>query len=175
KRVTVADVQANTGSEFPVMNVDDKDRLAWAFRTRGDQEVILVSAQGQSIRFTEEDVRSMGLPAGGVGGMKLKKKDRIVYAGVVDPDGELLTVTSGGFAKRSALGEYSVQGRNGGGIVTHKVTAKTGDVAAAVILPPKSDNAWMVFVTAKGSPKAALTVETPVMGRGVQGKAVVVA
>ncbi len=175
KRVTVADVQANTGSEFPAMNVDDKERLEWAFRTRGDQEVILVSAQGQSIRFTEEDVRSMGLPAGGVGGMKLKKKDRIVFAGVVDATGELLTVTSGGFAKRSALSEYSVQGRNGGGIVTHKVTDKTGDVAAAVVLPPKSDNAWIVFVTAKGSPKAALTVETPVMGRSVQGKPVVVA
>ena len=94
---------------------------------------------------------------------------------LVDPDGELVTVTSGGFAKRSASSEYSGQGRNGGGIVTHKVTAKTGDVAAAVLLPPKSDNAWMVFVTAKGSPKAALTVETPVMGRSVQGKVVVVA
>ena len=175
KRVTVADVQANTGGEFPVMNVDDKERLEWAFRTRGDQEVILVSAQGQSIRFSEEEVRSMGLPAGGVGGMKLKKKDRIVFAGVVDADGELLTVTSGGFAKRSALSEYSVQGRNGGGIVTHKVTDKNGDVAAAVVLPPKSDNAWVVFVTAKGNPKAALTVETPVMGRSVQGKSVVVA
>jgi len=174
KRITVADVQANTGGEFIVMNVDDKERLTWAFRTRGDQEVILISAQGQSIRFTEEDVRSMGLPAGGVGGMKLKKKDRIVYAGIVDPDGELLTVTSGGFAKRSAFSEYSVQGRNGSGIVTHKLTDKTGEVAAAVVLPPKSDNTWVIFVTAKGSPKAALTVETPVMGRGVQGKSVVV-
>ena len=173
KRIAVADVQASTGGEFTVLNVDDKERLTWALRTHGRQEVILVSAQGQSIRFAVEDVRSMGLPAGGVGGIRLKKKDRILYAGIVDPDGELLTVTSGGFAKRSALSEYSVQGRNGSGIVTHKLTDKTGEVAAAVVLPPKSDAAWLLFVTAKGSPKAALTAEMPVMGRSVQGKPVV--
>jgi DNA gyrase subunit A len=137
------------------------------------QEVILVSAQGQSIRFGEEEVRSMGLAAGGVGGMKLKKKDRIVYAGVVDPEGELLTMTAAGFGKRSPLSEYSVQGRNGGGIVTHKITDKTGEVVAALVLPPKSENAWLVFVTGRGVAKAALTVEVPAMGRSVLGKVVI--
>ncbi|MFN3334046.1 MAG: DNA gyrase C-terminal beta-propeller domain-containing protein, partial [Caldilinea sp.] len=145
----------------------------WVLPTRGNQEVILVSAQGQSIRFSEEDVRSMGLAAGGVGGMKLKKKDRIVYAGVVDPDGELLTVTAAGFGKRSPLAEYSLQGRNGGGIVTHKITEKTGEVAAALVLSPKADNAWLIFVTGRGQAKPLLAVEVPAMGRSVQGKAVV--
>jgi DNA gyrase subunit A len=173
KRVAAHDVQANTGSEFTVMNVDEKERLQWVLPTRGGQEVILVSAQGQSIRFSEEEVRSMGLAAGGVGGMKLRKKDRIVYAGVVDPDGELMTVTAAGFGKRSPLAEYSVQGRNGGGIVTHKITEKTGEVAAALVLPPKADNAWLVFVTGRGQAKPLLAVEIPVMGRSVQGKAVV--
>jgi len=173
KRVATGDVQANTGSEFAVMNVEEKERLQWVLPTRGAQEVILVSAQGQSIRFGEEEVRSMGLAAGGVGGMKLKKKDRIVYAGVVDPDGELLTITAAGFGKRSPLSEYSVQGRNGGGIVTHKITDKTGEVVAALVLPPKSENAWLVFVTGRGVAKAALTVEVPAMGRSVLGKVVV--
>ncbi|MFN3980462.1 MAG: DNA gyrase subunit A [Caldilinea sp.] len=173
KRVAAHDVQANTGSEFTVMNVEEKERLQWVLPTRGNQEVILVSAQGQSIRFSEEDVRSMGLAAGGVGGMKLRKKDRIVYAGVVDPDGELLTVTEAGFGKRSLLAEYSLQGRNGGGIVTHKITEKTGEVAAALALPAKADNAWLVFVTGRGQAKPLLAVEVPAMGRSVQGKAVV--
>ncbi|GIV71094.1 DNA gyrase subunit A [Caldilinea sp.] len=173
KRVRTEDVQSNTGGEFTVMNVDDGDRLLWALRTQGGQEVILVSAQGQSIRFSEEEVRSMGLPAGGVGGMKLKPKDRIVYAGVVDPAGELLTVTRAGFAKRSPLADYSAQGRNGGGIVAHKVTDKTGEVAAALVLPPQSEGDWLVFVTARGVAKPMLTVEVPAMGRSVQGKAVV--
>jgi len=173
KRVAAHDVQANTGNEFLVMKVEEKERLQWVLPTRGDQEVILVSAQGQSIRFSEEEVRSMGLAAGGVGGMKLKKKDRIVYAGVVEPDGELLTVTATGFGKRSPLAEYSVQGRNGGGIVTHKISEKTGEVAAALVLPPKADNAWLVFVTGRGQAKPLLTVEIPVMGRSVLGKVVI--
>jgi len=172
KRVTVADVQNNTGSEYVVMNVDDKDRLVAVLQTEGTQEVILVSAQGQAIRFSEEDVRSMGLPAGGVGGMKLRAKDRIVYAGVVAGEGELLTVTAAGFAKRSALAEYSLQGRNGGGIVTHKLTEKTGELTAAQLLPPKVDNAWLVFVTARGGARAALAAEIPAMGRSVLGKQV---
>ncbi|MFM7173257.1 MAG: DNA gyrase subunit A [Caldilinea sp.] len=172
KRVTVADVQNNTGSEYVVMNVDDKDRLVAVLQTEGTQEVILVSAQGQAIRFSEEDVRSMGLPAGGVGGMKLRAKDRIVYAGVVAGEGELLTVTAAGFAKRSALAEYSLQGRNGGGIVTHKLTDKTGELTAAQLLPPKVDNAWLVFVTARGGARAALAAEIPAMGRSVLGKQV---
>ncbi|MEJ5249462.1 MAG: DNA gyrase subunit A [Caldilinea sp.] len=173
KRVRTEDVQSNTGGEFTVMNVDDGDRLLWALRTQGGQEVILVSAQGQSIRFSEEEVRSMGLPAGGVGGMKLKPTDRIVYAGVVNPAGELLTMTRAGFAKRSPLADYSAQGRNGGGIVAHKVTDKTGEVAAALVLPPQSEGDWLVFVTARGVAKPMLTVEVPAMGRSVQGKAVV--
>ncbi len=172
KRVAAVDVQANTGSEFTVMNVEEKERLQWVLPTRGNQEVILVSAQGQSIRFSEEDVRSMGLAAGGVGGMKLKKKDRIVYAGVVDPAGELLTVTATGFGKRSSLAEYSLQGRNGGGIVTHKITEKTGEIVAALVLPPKADNAWLVFVTGRGQAKPLLAVEIPAMGRSVLGKVV---
>lgn len=173
KRVKVEDVQANTGSEFTVINVDAGDRLLWALRTQGGEEVILVSAQGQSIRFSEEEVRSMGLPAGGVGGMKLRSNDRIVYAGVVDPTGELLTVTRSGFAKRSPLADYSVQGRNGGGIVTHKVTDKTGEVAAALVLPAGSESDWLVFVTARGVAKPMPAVEVPTMGRSVQGKAVI--
>ena len=172
KRITVADVQNNTGSEYVVINVDDKDRLVAVLQTEGTQEVILVSAQGQAIRFREEDVRSMGLPAGGVGGMKLRAKDRIVYAGVVAEEGDLLTVTAAGFAKRSALAEYSLQGRNGGGIVAHKLTEKTGELTAAQMLPPKADNAWLVFVTARSGARAALAAEIPAMGRSVLGKQV---
>jgi DNA gyrase subunit A len=100
--------------------------------------VILVSAQGQSHPLCEDEVRSMGLPAGGVGGMKLAKKDSDDrYAAVVDPAGSLVTLSAVGFCKRTPLSEYGSQGRNGSGIVTHKITDKTGEVAAALVLPPK--------------------------------------
>ncbi len=135
KRVSVEDVQANTASEFSILNVEDGDRLGWALHTQGGQEVLLLSAEGQSIRFGEDDVRVMGLPAGGVGGMKLRGKDRLVYAGVVDPEGELATVSVQGFAKRTALAEYSSQGRNGGGILAHKLVERTGKLGAGMMVP----------------------------------------
>ncbi len=173
KRVSVVDVQANNGDEFVVFNVGEKDRLLAAVRTVGAQEVILVTAGGQSIRFADADVRSMGLAAGGVGGIRLKGKDRVVYADVVAPEGSLVTFTEHGYAKRSSLAEYSLQGRNGSGIVTHKLTARTGNVAAALALPVDADEDAVVVVTQKGTAKPATIAEVAVMGRGVQGKQLV--
>jgi DNA gyrase subunit A len=173
KRVTLADFLAASASpELSVMNVDEKDKLASVLVTQGGQEVILVSSEGQSIRFSEEDVRSMGLAAGGVGGMKLKKGVTVIYAAVVDPDGELLTITAQGYAKRSALSEYSRQGRNGGGIVTHKTTPRTGDVTAALLIPAAPPEA-IIVLPRKGGPKSVALDEIPTMGRSVQGKQIV--
>lgn len=173
KRVTLADFYAAAASsELSVMNVDDKDKLMAVMVTTGEQEILLVSSQGQSIRFAEEDVRSMGLAAGGVGGMRLKKGYKVLYAAPVDPDGELLTITAEGYAKRTALSEYSRQGRNGGGIVTHKTTTRTGDVTAALLggaTPPEA----LIILPHKGTPKSVEWEEIPAMGRGVQGKQIV--
>ncbi len=173
KRVTLADFMvASASDELSVINVDDKDKLSWVFATTGGQEVMLVSSEGQSIRFAEEDVRSMGLAAGGVAGMKLKKNFPIIYAGAVEPEGELLTMTAQGYAKRSSLAEYSSQGRNGGGIVTHKLTSRTGNVTAALLIgsmPPEA----VIVLPRKGGVKSVPLEEIPTMGRGVQGKQIV--
>ncbi|MBK8047669.1 MAG: DNA topoisomerase 4 subunit A [Anaerolineales bacterium] len=173
KRVTVEDLQTNTNPEFPVINLERGDRLLFAVTTRGGQEVILVSADGQSIRFGEEEVRSMGLAAGGVGGIKLRAKDRIIFAAVVDPDGELLTATTGGFVKRTALSEFSPQGRNGGGIVAHKLSEKTGKLAAGLLVPANALRDALIFVMSKGAAKPGSVAEAPVMGRAVLGKALI--
>ncbi|MEZ4658719.1 MAG: DNA gyrase subunit A [Caldilineaceae bacterium] len=179
KRVTLADFANAAHADPIVMNVETRDRLGWVLQTEGNQEVILVTKNGQSIRFSEEDVRSMGLAAGGVGGMKLKKDDEIVYASVVEPTGELLTITAQGYAKRSSLEEYSTQGRNGGGIVTHKPTSRTGPVAAALVLPERAlvqaADEWLAITLSKGTPATLTIDEIPQMGRGVQGKQVVAA
>ena len=171
KRVTLADFMAAAAGDPTVMNVDEQDTLRWVLPTRGDQEIILVTAQGQSIRFAESEVRSMGLAAGGVGGIKLRKGDSVVYAAVVAPEGELLTLTAQGYGKRSPLSDYSAQGRNGGGIVTHKPTTRTGPVAAALMIPPgEVDSALLIVVPRKGAVQTVALAEVPSMGRGVQGK-----
>ena len=175
KRVTIADFIAAAGLDPIVMNIDPKDRLGWVLKTRGDQEVILVTDNGQSIRFSESVVRSMGLAAAGVSGMKLKKGGKIIYAGLVEPDGELLTVSQLGFAKRTKMSQYSTQGRNGGGIVTQKLTARTGSIAAALVLDAKmaqDDEQLIAIVTNKGAPQTLTLGQIPQMGRSVQGKLV---
>jgi DNA gyrase subunit A len=170
KRVSVEEVQANTASEFSILNVEDGDRLGWALHTQGGQEVLLLSVEGQSIRFAVDEVRVMGLPAGGVGGMKLRGKDRLVYAGVVDPDGEMATISVQGFAKRSTLAEYSSQGRNGGGILAHKLVERTGKLGAGVMLPAHADADNIVLVSAKGVAKPFTVADIPRMGRAASGK-----
>jgi DNA gyrase subunit A len=170
KRVGMADfIAASASPELSVINVEEKDKLGWVLATTGDQEIMLVSNDGQSIRFAEEDVRSMGLAAGGIGGMKLKKGASVIYAATVDPQGELLTITAQGYAKRTSLSEYSSQGRNGGGIVTHKITPRTGAITAALLIgaaPPEE----VIILPRKGGVKSVPLAEIPTMGRGVQGK-----
>ena len=113
----------------------------------------------------------MGLAAGGVGGMRLKKGDRVVSAHVVDPGGELVTFTEQGFAKRTGLDQYSGQGRNGGGIVTHKVSSRTGNVAAAYLLGAHSVET-LIVLQEKSGVKLVEVEAIPQMGRGVLGKQV---
>ena len=183
KRVTMAEFMGSSGLDPIAINVADKDKLRWAFYTEGGQDVILVSSAGKSICFSEEDVRSSGLPAGGVGGMKLKKGESIVYAAPLAPDYEatqqLLTMTAEGYSKRTPLADYSTQGRNGGGIVTHKLTARTGPMASALVLTVDQNevvdpNANMLLaVTAKGQVQTLSMAEVPMMGRSVQGKELV--
>jgi DNA gyrase subunit A len=172
KRVNVLDAQINTAGEFSVFNVEDGDRLGWALHTTGSQEVILVTAEGQSIRFGEDEVRVMGLAAGGVGGIKLRGKDRLVHAAVADPAGELLTISATGFAKRTALAEYSSQGRNGGGILAHKLVERTGKLTAALALPPRTEGDQVILVSGKGVAKPLPVTDLPRMGRAASGKQV---
>ena len=171
KRVMLADLLAAAATDPIAMNVDAKDRLRWVLHTQGGQEVLLASASGQSIRFSEEDVRSMGLAAGGVGGMRLGKGDRVVSAHVVDPGGELATFTELGYAKRTSLDQYNSQGRNGGGIVTHKPSSRTGYVAAAYLLSAGVET--LIVLQEKGGPRLVQVEEIPQMGRAVQGKQVI--
>ncbi len=153
--------------------MDDKDRMGWVFMTRGDQEVLLVSAEGQAIRFDENEVRSMGLAAGGVAGMKLKKGEKIVFAGTVDPEGDLLTVTATGYTKRTVMSEYGSQGRNGSGIIAHKIDKRTGSLIDALVINPEHRD-LVVFITEKGIAKPLEIGDIPALGRSTLGDATTV-
>jgi DNA gyrase subunit A len=134
KRISMNDVNDIRGSEALVMGIENKDTLLTAFVTPGDGEVMLASSRGQAIRFSEEEVRAMGLPAAGVWGMKLAKDDEIVGAGPIKSRGELILITKNGWGKRTDLKQFPKQGRHGQGVIALPISKESGRVAAAHVV-----------------------------------------
>lgn len=140
KRVDVSDFEAVRPSGLIAMSLDEGDTLNWAKLTNGDQNVILVTENGQSIRFHESHVRVMGRGAGGVNSIRLVGEDVVVGMDVVDPDDtHLLVITRNGYGKRTPLSDYRQQGRYGQGILTLARTDKTGPVVSMHCINAKDD------------------------------------
>jgi len=169
KRVALKDLKAARGGDTVVMGFDNGDTLLVAFTTPGDGEVVLASAQGQAIRFKEDDVRPMGLPAAGVWGMKLAKGDELVGAGLVKSRGDLVLVTQQGIGKRTGLDQFPTQGRYGQGVVAMKLTKTSGPVVVADTVNA-SDR--VMLVSEKGNNKTVYARALPKLGRSSQGKEV---
>ena len=146
------------------------DSLLAARFVEGKDDISLVSASGQSIRFKHTDVREMGRNAGGVRGMTLKGKDHIVTADVVKEsyeDALLVIMSEKGFGKMSKLSEYKVQKRGGSGIKTAKVTPKTGEVMTGLIV---ADREGEIVAISKNSQVIRVVLkEVPILGRQTQG------
>lgn len=152
------------------IKLDEGDELLASLFVKGDDDVILTSQDGQSIRFSHNDVREMGRTAAGVIGMRLDKGDVIVAADVV-PKGtrgaELLIMTANGYGKKTKLSEYKTQHRGGSGIKTVKVTEKTGKLMVARVV---NDEILELLAVSKASQviRTELT-SIPTLGRDTQG------
>jgi DNA gyrase subunit A len=134
------------------LNIDEGNSLVSVRVSNGQQQILLISAQGKAIRFPEEDVRSMGRTATGVRGMRLGSGDHIVDMEVADPlpdlpegveadestaeHGMLLTVTEKGYGKRSLLQDYRLQGRGGTGVINIRAGVRNGHVVGSVLVKP---------------------------------------
>lgn len=156
------------------INLRDGDDLKWVKPSSGADEIVLVTKNGQSIRFKEDDVRAMGRNAAGVRGINLKKNDLVVGMDVVMPSLvkkghlELFTIAENGLGKRTNLTEYKVQGRGGSGIRTMHVSAKTGGVVAAYVSGTDDERDLMIMS------KKGIVLRTPFknvssIGRDTQG------
>ena len=127
-------------------NIEEGDELGWVLKTRGNEDVILVTREGQSIRFNETAARGRGRTAGGVRAVVFKNdQDHLVSADIVRLDSTLLVVGERGFGKRTNLDEYRVQGRGGSGILTMAVTDKTGKIVGAEVVD--EDDKLLVMTT----------------------------
>ena len=151
---------------------DDDALIAAKFVGKGD-EISLVTAKGQAIRFKESDVREMGRTAAGVTGMRLGKGDRIVSADVIsksNADSEILVVMEYGYGKSTPAKEYKVQNRGGSGIKTAKITGKTGIViGAAIVGKADKEEGELVVMSKKGQVIKLPLKDVPSLGRQTQG------
>lgn len=151
------------------IKLEVNDELIWVKPTTGDDEVILVTAEGKSIRFSEKDVRAMGRSTRGVTAMKFKSEsDYIVGMGVVRAnENRLFTLSEKGFGKMTLLKEYTKQKRGGTGIFTFRVTPKTGPVSVARVLDhPKAE---IVVISEKSKVIRSSIDAIPTLGRQTSG------
>ena len=148
------------------LGLNDGDSLIATEITGGEDDVLLSTRQGLSIRFREEDVRAMGRTAVGVRGISLGKKDELVGMEILRAGGTLLTVTENGYGKRTAIDEYRVQSRGGKGVITLKVTGKTGAVLGVAQVSEEDD---VMLVTDGGKIIRMPVAEIRMSGRNTQG------
>ncbi len=151
------------------IKLDKNDSLMAARLVDKGDDMMLATADGQSIRFKEGDIREMGRTAGGVRAMKVDKGDTIIGVDVVSKDAlgaTLLTMSSNGLGKRTKLSEYKVQKRGGSGIKTAKVTTKTGKLIVAKIVTTEEE---LISMSKKGQVIRVELKSIPVLGRDTQG------
>jgi len=130
------------------MSIKDEDELIRVMLTDGNKELILVTVDAMSIRFSEKDVRNMGRTAMGVKAISLKKNDYVVDMGLVDEGTDLLVVSENGYGKRTSLDEYRAQSRGGKGIKTYSISEKTGRLVGAKIV---NDNDEIMIINNSGT------------------------
>ena len=145
KKTAIDEFKNVRRSGLIAISLKKQDALRKISKTTGEDEIILVTKKGQSIRFKEKDIRPMGRPASGIRGIRLKKEDEVIGMGVIQNQKSkiknqklekqyLLVVTENGYGKRTDLKEYKLQGRGGSGIKTARITPKTGELIASRVL-----------------------------------------
>jgi len=142
------------------------DELEWVAETDGKRDIVLVTEKGQSIRFSEKDVRSMGRPAAGVRGVRLRKGDSVIGMGVVRRNADLLVASRNGYGKRTPLAEYRSQSRGGLGIKTMNVTKRNGPIVGMRIVDDDDD---LLIITTAGHIIRQLVKNIRSIGRSTQG------
>jgi len=146
---------------------DTLKRVANSF---GQNDIIIATKKGQSIRFKEQHIREMGRPASGVKGISLKKGDKVVGMDIIQETKEkqyLLVVMENGYGKRTDLKEYKLQGRGGSGIKTANITSKTGELVFSKVVTDQEED--LIVISQKGQVIRAKISSIAKISRATQG------
>ena len=141
KKSKLTDFDSNRSGGIVAINLRDGDELVGAVLCSAEEDLLLVSANGQSIRFsaTDEALRPMGRATSGVQGMRFNADDQLLSLNVVREGTYLLVATAGGYAKRTAIEEYTTQGRGGKGILTIQYDRRRGSLVGALVVDDDSE------------------------------------
>jgi DNA gyrase subunit A len=180
KKTPLADFGNVRKGGIIAIGIDEGDTLIDVKLTSGQDQAVLITREGMSIRFSEEDVRSMGRPAGGVRGITLESTDAVVALAIVAKASTLLVVGENGIGKRTPFDVtnedgtvepvYRLQSRGGKGIITMKTTEKTGGVVGAL---PVAETDEIMIITAGGQMVRTFVKDIRETGRNAQGVKVI--
>ena len=168
KKTRLSDYDTNRTAGLIAINLREGDEVVSAFLISPNEDILLVSRQGMSLRFNANDeaLRPMGRSTSGVTGMQFRDGDELISANVVTEDSFVFVVTEGGYAKRTSVNEYRVQGRNGYGIKVAKLVEDRGALVGALIVDEDDE----VLVVMHGGKVVRTGVsEVPAKGRDTMG------
>ena len=157
KKTAMENFTSVRSSGLIAMDLAEGDELVSVGIVTDQDDIVLVTQQGEAIRFAVSELRASSRTSGGVRGIRLMPDDRVIGMDIVYPDSFLLAVTTGGFGKLTPIGNYPRQHRAGSGVRTFKLTAKTGEVAAARLV---SRSHQLMIISAEG-----IIIRTPVQGK----------
>jgi DNA gyrase subunit A len=168
KKSRLTDFDSNRSGGIVAINLRDGDELVGAVLCSADDDLLLVSAKGQSIRFTASDeaLRPMGRATSGVQGMRFNADDRLLSLNVVRAGTYLLVATSGGYAKRTPIEEYPVQGRGGKGVLTIQHDRRRGSLVGAQVV---DDDTELYAITSGGGVIRTAARQVRKAGRQTKG------
>jgi len=169
KKSPLSEIPGPSAQSFTMVKVNDGDELGWYHLTNGKDEVLLVTASGMAIRFSEEEVRGMGLVAAGVMGIKLQNDDYLIGATLIPSNGDVFLVATDGTAKRLNQKQFPRQGRYGQGVIAWKLPE---DVQVAGVAAGKGTRRLTVDL-AKMATKFIRIDEAPLQGRTARGKQII--
>jgi DNA gyrase subunit A len=174
KKVSIEQFVNIRRSGLIAINLKDNDNLEWVKPSSGQDDIIIATADGKSIRIKEKQVRPMGRGAAGVRAIKLKESDHVVGMDVIDKGQsktlELVVVMENGFGKKTKLSAYRFQSRGGSGIKTAQVTKKTGKIVSAFVIDYKAiGEEDVIIISDKGQVIRLPLVSIKSTGRATQG------
>ena len=167
KKTPLAHYQNIRTSGLIAIRLDEQDELKWIRLTSGDDEIIISTARGQSIRFHERDVRAMGRTARGVRGIRLRKEDEVIDMNTVIPGSYIFVISDNGYGKRTSIDQFTPHRRGGVGIKSAVVNNKTGQLVGVRTLTDDSDE--IIIISRMGQTIRLGLKNISAMSRTTQG------